>query len=41
MAEQRFEFDEVAEAYAEARPSYPQALFDDLVSAAGLVKDAG
>jgi SAM-dependent methyltransferase len=34
--EQRFVFDEVAELYAEARPSYPAQLIDDLIAAAGL-----
>ena len=34
--EQRFAFNEVAEIYAKARADYPEALFDDIVAAAGL-----
>ena len=37
--EQRFTFDEVAALYNPARPEYPQALCDDIVSAAGLKPD--
>jgi SAM-dependent methyltransferase len=34
--EQRFTFDQVAAAYTAARPDYPEALVDDVVSFAGL-----
>lgn len=34
--EQRFVFDEVAELYARARPSYPQELIEDLIREADL-----
>jgi len=34
--EQRFAFDQVATAYAAARPAYPEALIDDVVSYADL-----
>jgi SAM-dependent methyltransferase len=34
--EQRFTFDDVAEEYAAARPSYPAALFEDLIQIAQL-----
>src|SRR5262245_60486024 len=34
--EQRFVFDEVADLYAQVRPSYPAALVEDLVLEAGL-----
>ncbi|WP_293676415.1 class I SAM-dependent methyltransferase [uncultured Phenylobacterium sp.] len=38
--EQRDTFDAVAEIYAEVRPGYPRALFDDLAALAGLSPDA-
>jgi SAM-dependent methyltransferase len=34
--ERRFVFDEVAELYARARPTYPQALIDDVIQQSGL-----
>jgi SAM-dependent methyltransferase len=34
--EQRFTFDQVASAYRAARPDYPEALVDDVISYAGL-----
>jgi ubiquinone/menaquinone biosynthesis C-methylase UbiE len=34
--EQRFTFDQVASVYREARPGYPDALVDDVVSYADL-----
>jgi SAM-dependent methyltransferase len=34
--ERRFSFDEVAELYDRARPTYPEPLFDDLFSISGL-----
>ena len=34
--EQRFTFDQVASVYREARPGYPDALVDDVVSHADL-----
>ena len=40
MVEARETFDEVAELYAQVRPGYPAALFDDLVSLAGLAPAA-
>jgi SAM-dependent methyltransferase len=36
MTEQRFTFDRVAALYDAARPSYPEALFDDVIAAAAL-----
>lgn len=38
--EQRFTFDEVAELYDRARPGYPEALIDDLVSLSGIAPGA-
>ncbi len=37
--ERRFTFDGVASLYDAARPGYPEALFDDVASAAGLAGD--
>jgi ubiquinone/menaquinone biosynthesis C-methylase UbiE len=34
--EQRFTFDEVADLYDRHRPGYPEALFEDLISLAGV-----
>src|SRR5713226_844608 len=34
--EQRFTFNQVASVYRDARPDYPEALIDDVVSYAGL-----
>ena len=34
--EQRFTFDQVASVYSKARPAYPDALVDDVVSCADL-----
>src|SRR5215471_12761869 len=37
--EQRLTFDEVPELYDRNRPSYPDALFDDLVSLSGILPE--
>lgn len=36
MTEQRFTFDEVADLYARYRPTYPEAMFDDLIALSGV-----
>jgi trans-aconitate methyltransferase len=37
--EQRFAFDQIADVYKAARPDYPEALIEDVVSYAGLKQD--